>query len=55
MLVACDGTHDAADLVAILFLSFGDFVADLTGVIAWDTVKGKDTIIGLGTAINVPG
>jgi|TARA_B110000967_G_C18772686_1_gene503947 hypothetical protein len=28
--------------------------ANLVGVIGWDTVKGKDTIIGLDTAFNVP-
>lgn len=28
--------------------------ASLGGVIGWDTVKGKDTIVGLDTAFNVP-
>jgi len=28
--------------------------ANLVGVIGWDIVKGKDTIIGLDTAFNVP-
>ena len=28
--------------------------ANRTGVTGWDTVKGKDAIVGLDTAINVP-
>jgi uncharacterized protein YjbI with pentapeptide repeats len=28
--------------------------ADLTDVIGWDTVKGKDTIVGLDEATGVP-